>query len=154
MLWSMVSRCVGFGSHGAWPQLLQVMGNLPGPGIKPSSPALAGRFLPTAPPGKSQHRDFCSDTAQPIPAPSLPSQPCPPRVRWVFLPFSLSVHSLRASPSPQDNLPEPGSFPHVNSVGEIRARRLEETETRLLALCPMWRHPSTVVDGNRTGTFQ
>ena len=28
-------------------------GNLPGPGIKPMSPALAGRFLTTGPPGKS-----------------------------------------------------------------------------------------------------
>ena len=27
-------------------------GNLPGPGIKPVSPALAGRFLTTAPPEK------------------------------------------------------------------------------------------------------
>ena len=29
------------------------MRNLPGPGIKPVSPALAGRFLSTVPPGKS-----------------------------------------------------------------------------------------------------
>ena len=28
-------------------------GDLPGPGIEPRSPALAGRFLTTAPPGKS-----------------------------------------------------------------------------------------------------
>ena len=32
-------------SHGMW--------NLPGPGIKPMSPALAGRLLATVPPGKS-----------------------------------------------------------------------------------------------------
>ena len=30
------------------------MWDLPGPGIEPVSPALAGRFLTTAPPGKSQ----------------------------------------------------------------------------------------------------
>ena len=29
------------------------MWDLPGPGIEPMSPALAGRFLTTAPPGKS-----------------------------------------------------------------------------------------------------
>ena len=29
------------------------MSNLPGPGIEPMSPALAGRFLSTASPGKS-----------------------------------------------------------------------------------------------------
>ena len=29
------------------------MWDLPGPGLEPMSPALAGRFLTTAPPGKS-----------------------------------------------------------------------------------------------------
>ena len=33
-------------------QLLHVMWNLPRPGIKPVSPALAGGFLTTRPPGK------------------------------------------------------------------------------------------------------
>ena len=40
-------------SCGAWAQLLRGMWDLPGPGLKPMSPALAGRFLSTAPPGKS-----------------------------------------------------------------------------------------------------
>ena len=30
-------------------------GNLPGPGIKPTSPALAGRFFTTEPPGKPNY---------------------------------------------------------------------------------------------------
>ena len=34
------------------------MWGLPRPGIQPVSPALAGRFLSTAPPGKSTERDF------------------------------------------------------------------------------------------------
>ena len=34
------------------------MWHLPGPGIKPTPPALAGGFLTTAPPGKSQHCGF------------------------------------------------------------------------------------------------
>ena len=34
-------------------QLPRSMWNLPGPGIKPMSPALAGRFLTSGPPGKS-----------------------------------------------------------------------------------------------------
>ena len=34
------------------------MWDLPGPGLKPVSPALAGRFLTTAPPGKSPTRAF------------------------------------------------------------------------------------------------
>ena len=38
---------------GAQAQLLHGMWDLPGPGIEPVSPALAGRFLTTAPPGKS-----------------------------------------------------------------------------------------------------
>ena len=39
-------------SCGAWAQLLRGMWDLPGPGIEPVSPALAGRFLTTAPTGK------------------------------------------------------------------------------------------------------
>ena len=39
-------------SCGAWAQLLWGMWNLPGPGIKPMYPALAGEFLSTVPPGK------------------------------------------------------------------------------------------------------
>ena len=40
-------------SCGARVQLPRVMWNLPGPGIKPVFPALAGRFLTTGPPEKS-----------------------------------------------------------------------------------------------------
>ena len=39
-------------SCGAWAQLLWGMWNLPGPGIEPMYPALAGEFLSTVPPGK------------------------------------------------------------------------------------------------------
>ena len=39
-------------SCGARPQLLHGMWDLPRPGLEPVSPALAGRFLTTAPPGK------------------------------------------------------------------------------------------------------
>ena len=37
---------------GSRAQLLRGMWNLPGPGLEPVSPALAGGFLTTAPPGK------------------------------------------------------------------------------------------------------
>ena len=37
---------------GSWAQLLRGVWDLPGPGLKPVSPALAGRFSTTAPPGK------------------------------------------------------------------------------------------------------
>ena len=40
-------------SCGAWAELLPGMWDLPGPGLEPVSPALAGGFLITAPPGKS-----------------------------------------------------------------------------------------------------
>ena len=65
---SMGSRCAGFssrgsraperrlGSCGAQAQLLRGMGDLSGAGIEPAFPALAGRLLSTAPPGKPQHR--------------------------------------------------------------------------------------------------
>ena len=37
---------------GAWTHLLHGMWDLPGPGLEPVSPALAGRFSTTAPPRK------------------------------------------------------------------------------------------------------
>ena len=40
-------------SCGAWTQLLRGMWDRPGPGLEPVSPALAGGFLTTVPPGKS-----------------------------------------------------------------------------------------------------
>ena len=42
------------------------MWDLPGPGIKPLSPALAGGFLTTEPPGKSQHLVFLSGKSQQV----------------------------------------------------------------------------------------
>ena len=42
-------------SRGAWAQLLHGMWDRPGPGLEPVSPALAGVFLTTEPPGKPQH---------------------------------------------------------------------------------------------------
>ena len=39
-------------SRGSWAQLLRGMWDLPRPGLEPVSPALAGRFSTTAPPGK------------------------------------------------------------------------------------------------------
>ena len=38
-------------SCGSWAQLLRGMWDLPRPGLEPVSPALAGRFSTTAPPG-------------------------------------------------------------------------------------------------------
>ena len=37
---------------GSWAQLLRSMWDLPRPGLEPMTPALAGRFSTTAPPGK------------------------------------------------------------------------------------------------------
>ena len=44
---------IGFGSSSARTQVPHGMWALPRPGIKPVSPALAGEFLTTGPPGKS-----------------------------------------------------------------------------------------------------
>ena len=52
-------------SYGSWASLLRSMWDLPRPGLEPMSPALAGRFSTTAPPGKSGrlfndgHSDWC-----------------------------------------------------------------------------------------------
>ena len=65
LLRSMGSRCAGFSSCGtralerrlsscgAWAYLLHGLWDLPGPGLEHVSPALAGGFSTTAPPGKS-----------------------------------------------------------------------------------------------------
>ena len=45
-------------SCGAWAELLPGMWDLPGPGLEPVSPALAGGFLTTASPGKSPRISF------------------------------------------------------------------------------------------------
>ena len=45
-------------SCGARAQLLRCMWDLPGPGLEPVSPALAGGFLTTAPPGKPSTYSF------------------------------------------------------------------------------------------------
>ena len=45
-------------SCGPRAQLLRSMWTLPRSGLEPVSPALAGRFLTTAPPGKSQNNGF------------------------------------------------------------------------------------------------
>ena len=47
------SRAHGLSSCGVWTWSPCSMWNLPGSGIKPISPALAGGFLTTGPPGKS-----------------------------------------------------------------------------------------------------
>ena len=64
LLQSTGSRRAGFNSCGLWAlelrlsscgartELLRGMWDLPGPGVEPLSPALAGGFLTTAPPGK------------------------------------------------------------------------------------------------------
>ena len=49
-------------SCGAWAWLFLAMWDLPGPGIEPMSPALAGGFLITRPPGKEKAMAHHSST--------------------------------------------------------------------------------------------
>ena len=49
-------------SCGAWTLLLCGMWELPGPGLEPVFPELAGGFLTTAPPGKPYYLGFCRFT--------------------------------------------------------------------------------------------
>ena len=52
LLQSTGSRRTGFSSCGSQTELLHSMWDLPGPGLEPVSPELAGGFLTTVPPGK------------------------------------------------------------------------------------------------------
>ena len=60
LLQSMGSRCTGLSSCGMQAWLLRGMWDLPGPGLEPVSPALAGGFLTTASPGKPYFWAFYS----------------------------------------------------------------------------------------------
>ena len=60
---------LGFSSSGPWAQLLHGIWNLPGLGIKPVFPALAGEFLTTGPPGKPRYFLITEEA----PSPSLMS---------------------------------------------------------------------------------
>ena len=57
-LWTVACRAplsMGFSRHEHWSGLpFPSPGDLPDPGIEPTSPALAGRFFTTEPPGKTQ----------------------------------------------------------------------------------------------------
>ena len=61
-------------SCGALAQLLRGMWNLPGPGIEPVSPALAGGFLGAVPPGKSPTPFLKSNFCAHISYPSHPAE--------------------------------------------------------------------------------
>ena len=52
--------CTGFSSCGSWDELLSCMWALPGSGMGPMSPALAGRFFTTEAPGEPStiHLEF------------------------------------------------------------------------------------------------
>ena len=58
MLWSTGSRRKGFSSYSTQAQLPFGLWDLPRLGIQPVSPALAGGFLTTGPPGKSRKLGF------------------------------------------------------------------------------------------------
>ena len=73
---SVVAAC-RLSSCGARAWLLHSMWDLPGPGIEPVSPALAGRFLTTAPPGKSPNLFLiASEYFQLSVAPRFPGRSC------------------------------------------------------------------------------
>ena len=55
--WVSVAVARGLSSCGSRAQLLHSMWGLPGPGLEPAPPALAGGFLTTVPPGKSQRSE-------------------------------------------------------------------------------------------------
>ena len=69
------SRVLGLSSCGSRAQLLHSMCELPGPGIGPTSPALAGGCLTTGPRGTSTEnfllKEWTSRQVHPSPGPSL-----------------------------------------------------------------------------------
>ena len=76
-------------SCGSWAQLLRGMQDLPRPGLEPVSPALAGRFSTTAPPGKPLFKGFYRTSFL-----ALHSHPSPEvaGTEWEGWKFQLSNH--------------------------------------------------------------
>ena len=68
------------------------MWDLPGPGIEPVSPALAGRFLITGPPGKSWLVSLEQPSLQGLSEP--PPEPC--KINFVF--YTAYIFYTRCSP--------------------------------------------------------
>ena len=82
-------------------------GNLPDPGIKPvssASPALAGQFFTTKPPG----RWSLPWTLHPL----VPGNCSPPHSPW-DLGSNISLHSLGHLPTPSQRLSPSPSFPRL-----------------------------------------
>ena len=85
-------RCCtrAFSSCGARAQLLHGVWDFSGPGLEPMSPALAGGFLTTAPPGKSAMKVFITYLY-----PSHPRTSHSVRSRWdVGALFCISIYRL------------------------------------------------------------
>ena len=93
--WS--SHCDGFSCGRA--QLSCGMWNLPGPGIKPVSPALAGGFFTTEPPGKCGHSSLTFQFITALLLWTLPEVPVEVMLKnWVHItafPADPSSGSLR-----------------------------------------------------------
>ena len=56
------------------------MWDLPGPGLEPTSPALAGGFLTTVPPGKPHELDFVPSLACGVVGGARDLEPGPPKL--------------------------------------------------------------------------
>ena len=79
--WDFLGKSTGVGCH------FHLQGNLPDSGIEPGSPALAGGFFTTEPPGKPLVQ---------VPH-SIMLSPLPPLLTIYFI-FSMTVYSLNSSP--------------------------------------------------------
>ena len=82
--------------------VLRSLWNLPGPGLEPVSPALAGGFLTTAPPGKSRHAWFFLGTlvCRPWPWKCILLTTVPessyPLINFLLLKETRGFHSLQS----------------------------------------------------------
>ena len=112
---------LGLSSCGAQAELLHHMWNLPGPGIKPMSSALAGGFLSIVPPGKSYNFlfFFFFEDQKPI---------------FLIIQYvSIILHFTRSEPSDYFALFFSGSFHNAEFV--LWVGRLILDGTGLLLFC-------------------
>ena len=118
-------------SCGAWASLLHGTWDLPGPGIEPVSPALAGRFLTTAPPGRSQ-----SVLASECISYDASSSPTHPPLFQLVSPPNLNLHIARLCP------PQPMAFVSLHwslrKGSDWSSSSFETNHRNHKAVCNFW----------------
>ena len=102
---------------GSRAQLLRGMWDLPRPGLKPVSPALAGRFSTAVPPGKPPSHLYCHHSSPILSLICHPHQhPCITTTAVFLTMLSLDPVPIAMLPSPDCHHPCPSPMPKAVAI--------------------------------------